>query len=64
MKVHFTNHDKEDTYLGDIISSDGYNTQNINSRIGKENGKINEIMDMSDADGCWVWNYIAPICIH
>ena len=37
-------HVTEDTYLGDIISSDGRNTKNITSRIHKGHGKITEIM--------------------
>ena len=36
----------EDTYLGDVLSSDGRNTKNINNRIGKGLGKISEIMNM------------------
>jgi hypothetical protein len=46
--VHGTNmsHVSEDTYLGDVISNDGRNTKNINSRIGKGLGKINDIMNM------------------
>ena len=35
-----------DTYLGDIISADGTNTRNINSRVGKGIGKMNEILNM------------------
>ena len=37
---------QEDTYLGDIISSDGKNQSNIKSRVGKGLGKINDIMTM------------------
>ena len=37
---------QEDTYLGDIISSDGRNQSNIKSRVGKGLGKINDIMTM------------------
>ena len=50
-KVHGTDmqHVSEDTYLGDIISSDGTNTKNINNRVSKGNGKINDIMDMLEA---------------
>ena len=50
-KVHGTDmqHVSEDTYLGDIISSDGTNTKNINNRVCKGNGKINDIMDMLEA---------------
>ena len=36
----------EDTYLGDIIRSDGKNTKNIKNRISKEVGKISEIMNL------------------
>ena len=48
LQVHGTNmsHVSEDTYLGDVISNDGRNTKNINSRIGKGLGKITEIMNM------------------
>ena len=35
---------QEDTYLGDIISSDGKNQSNIKSRVGKGLGKMNDIM--------------------
>ena len=38
----------EDTYLGDVISSDGKNQKNISSRIGKGLGKITEVMNMLD----------------
>ena len=46
--VHGTNmsHVSEDTYLEDVISNDGRNTKNINSRIGKGLGKMNERMNM------------------
>jgi hypothetical protein len=46
LQVHGTSmiHVTEDTYLGDIISSDGRNTKNITSRIHKGHGKITEIM--------------------
>ena len=37
---------QEDTYLGDIISSDGKNQSKIKSRVGKGLGKINDIMTM------------------
>ena len=36
----------EDTYLGDIIASNGKNTKNIANRIQKGHGKITEIMTM------------------
>ena len=36
----------EDTYLGDVISSDGSNSNTISSRIGKGLGIITEIMNM------------------
>ena len=35
-----------DVYLGDEISSDGSNRQNIQRRVSKGNGKISEIMSM------------------
>ena len=34
----------EDTYLGDVISSDGKNEKNIQSRISKGLGKITDIL--------------------
>ena len=37
---------KKDTYLGDIISSDGKNTLNIESRISKVLGIVSQIMDV------------------
>ena len=37
---------KNDTYLGDIISSDGKNTLNIESRISKGLGIVSQIMDV------------------
>ena len=37
-------HVSEDTYLGDIVSNDGKNTKNINNRIGRGIGKINDIL--------------------
>ena len=45
LKVHgeVMTHVTEDTYLGDILSNDGKNTKNINSRIGRGIGKINDI---------------------
>ena len=35
-----------DTYLGDIISSDGKNRLNIENRVAKGLGIVSEIMDM------------------
>ena len=51
LQVHGTDmsHVTEDTYLGDVISCDGRNTKNINSRIGKGHGKITEIMNILEA---------------
>ena len=48
LQVHGTNmsHVTYDTYLGDVISSDGKNTRTINSRIGKGLGKMTEIMNI------------------
>ena len=45
LKVHGTVMEivKEDTYLGDIISSDGKNTKNIADSISKGIGKISQI---------------------
>ena len=34
----------EERYLGDIISKDGKNLKNINARIAKGNGNVNQIM--------------------
>ena len=39
-------HVSEDTYLGDILSSDGKNTKNINNRVGRGLGKINDVMNI------------------
>ena len=39
-------HVSEDTYLGDIVSNDGKNTKNINNRIGRGIGKINDILNI------------------
>ena len=36
----------EDTYLGDIISSDGKNSKNIKKRISKGIGIISDIMNI------------------
>ena len=45
LKVHNTIMENvtEDTYLGDIISSDGKNTKNVADRISKGIGKITQI---------------------
>ena len=45
LKVHNTVIESvtEDTYLGDIISSDGKNSKNVADRISKGNGKITQI---------------------
>ena len=50
LKVHGTVMEKveEDTYLGDIISSDGKNTKNIADRISKGIGKISQIEQLLD----------------
>ena len=37
-----------DTYLGDVISGDGTNRLNIESRVSKGQGKIAQIMSMVD----------------
>ena len=39
---------EEDTYLGDIISSDGRNTKNIANRISIGIGKISQIEQFLD----------------
>ena len=39
-------HVSEDTYLWDIVSNDGKNTKNINNRIGRGIGKINDILNI------------------
>ena len=46
--VHGTimGHVTEATYLGDIISHDGKNTKNVNSRVAKGLGIITDIMNM------------------
>ena len=50
LKVHGTEMEsvKFDTYLGDIISEDGKNTRNIQSRISKGVGKITQILNILD----------------
>ena len=46
LKVHGTEMAlvKDDTYLGDIISSDGSNFKNVKSRVGKGIGIISQII--------------------
>ena len=48
LKVHGYEMEKvtSDTYLGDIISSDGKNRLNIENRVAKGLGIVSEIMDM------------------
>jgi hypothetical protein len=48
LKVHGCPMEKveSDTYLGDILSSNGKNTTNIESRVGKGLGIISQIMDL------------------
>ena len=48
LQVHGTkmSHVSDDTYLGDILSSDGKNTKNINNRVGRGLGKINDVMNI------------------
>ena len=48
LKVHDTVMEsvQYDTYLGDIISSDGRNTRNVRSRIAKGVGKITQILNI------------------
>ena len=48
LQVHGTDMQlvSSDVYLGDEISSDGSNRQNIQRRVSKGNGKISEIMSM------------------
>ena len=48
LKVHGTEMGlvKHDTYLGDIISSDGSNSKNVKSRVGKGLGIISEIINI------------------
>ena len=48
LKVHGTimKDVESDTYLGDVISSDGKNTENIKSRISKGLGIITQIMNL------------------
>ena len=51
LKVHGCPVEKvnSDTYLGDIISSDGKNKLNKESRVGNGLGKVSNIMD------CKLW---------
>ena len=37
---------KSDTYLGDVLSSDGKNTLNIDARVSKGLGVVSQIMDL------------------
>ena len=48
LKVHGTNMENvtEDTYLGDLISSDGKNRKNIDKRISKGLGIISQITNL------------------
>ena len=47
LKIHGYTMEKvsQDTYLGDILSSDGSNKVNIKDRVGKGIGKMNEILN-------------------
>ena len=51
LKVHETKMKevKSDTYLGDVISSDGRNTENIKTRVSKGLGIITQITNLLDA---------------
>ena len=51
LKVHNTIMEsvKEDTYLGDLISSDGKNTKNIDKRISKGIGIITQILHLLES---------------
>ena len=48
LKIHGTQMKQveSDTYLGDIISSDGKNTENIKSRVSKGLGIVTQIMNL------------------
>ena len=48
LKIHGYNMERvqEDTYLGDIIRSDGKNCTNLEDRVGKGMGKITDIMNI------------------
>ena len=39
---------KSDTYLGDVISADGRNTENIKSRVSKGLGIVSQIINLMD----------------
>ena len=51
LKVHGTLMEevKQDTYLGDILSSDGKNTANIKNRVSKGLGIVNQILTLLEA---------------
>ena len=51
LKVHDTIMEEvtEDTYLGDIISSDGKNSKNLEHRISKGIGIISQIMHILES---------------
>ena len=51
LKVHGTIMPEvtEDTYLGDILSTDGRNTKNIKSRISKGIGVISQLTNLLEA---------------
>ena len=48
LKIHGYNMERvqEDTYLGDIIRSDGKNCTNLKDRVGTGMGKIRDIMNI------------------
>ena len=50
LKVHGTvmKAVKSDTYLGDVISADGKNTENIKSRVSKGLGIVSQIMNLME----------------
>ena len=50
LKVHGTlmSEVKSDTYLGDVLSADGRNTENIKSRVSKGLGIVSQIMNLLD----------------
>ena len=50
LKVHGTimKDVTSDTYLGDVISADGKNTENIKSRVSKGLGIVSQIMNLMD----------------
>ena len=47
----------QDTYLGDIISSDGRNKANIKDRVGKGFGKMSEILNTLDTVSFGSWYF-------